>query len=280
MKQYCYHFPISQGEHSRQSGRARLLTKYWHEAARAEREAQKYAVGYGADEYWSDPNFFAGGVSYLSFKKEPDSDVWRKATKIDGMDAWEPNVRMVQMMARVAHGLQPSDTWNTVYQHKARTFDEVRERYSLEQWAQLCKVVLSGNDDKDWRRIANKLRHDDFVDFVRIMPMTDVRQDNRGRLKPTRKQSRAVRAQKLRLRLPVVRVEELYSILGADVTAKDERGHQIRAEHTPTFFKYWGEFYFCCDFPCKGDDLKELPFGEYMANMRQAERQAERQRTS
>lgn len=264
MKRYCYRFPDN-------NERAKLLRKYWHEAVKAEQEAQRYAKSMGADEWLSDPNFFGGGVAYLIFNKKPDEQLWRKGTVVDGVDCYEPNVRVVQMMVRVKKGLKPSDTWNTVYRRLPMTFEQVRNRYTLKAWAQIAHYILSGKDDKDWKKIESIVSGDDFYDLARIYPVTTIKTDRFGKEHPNRMQRRAVSAMKLRLRLPVVRTDELYKIMDADLAAVDENGNKIKSQQTPTFFHYWKSYYFSSDYPCKGDDLTEINFGEYGTALRDAQ---------
>lgn len=264
MKRYFYHFPDN-------GARGKALRKYWHEAVKAEQEAQRYAKSMGADEWLSDPNFFGGGVAYLIFNKRPDEQLWRKATVIDGVDCYEPNVRIMQMMVRVKHGLKPSDTWNTVYRRLPMTFEQVRSRYNLKQWAQIAHYILSGKDDKDWKKITDICGKDDFYDLARIYPATAIKVDRFGKEHPSRVQRKAVSAMKLRLRLPVVRTDELYRLMDADLAAVDEQGKRIKPQQTPTFYHYWQDFYFGSDYPCKGDDLTEISFGEYGEKLRAAQ---------
>lgn len=270
MKRYCYRFP--EGSNTR----ARAMMRYLHAARQAEREAQKYARQMGASEWISDPNFFAGGVAYLIFNLRPDQQIWRKATVIDGVDCYEPNVRQVQMIARVPHGFHITETWNDVYKKKPFKFDALRNRYPLAKWAEMAHYDIIGNDDTDWNALVGILGNDDFYALVRLLPETEIRRDKQGKEHPSRVQYKAVRAQKLRLSLPVVRVDELYALMDADLEAKDDNGKTIKGDESPTFFHYWKDWYFSSAFPCHGDDLVEISLGDYMTQMRAAQKLAEK----
>lgn len=278
-KRYCYKFPnVKKISDVNGNKRAVALNRYWHEAVKAEKAAEKYAKQFKATEWLSDPNFFGGGVAYLIFGDViPDSTIWRVGTKVEGGTlCYEPNVQMVQMMAHVKRGLHPSDTWNRVYRKNPMTFEMVKRRYKLEEWAQFGKYVLSGNEEKDWHRIDKMFSGFDFYDFVLIRPSTEIKKDKKGNDKFSLAQRRAVYAQKQRMQLPVVRVEDLYKIMDANLVAKDENGKLIKSQSSPTFFKYWNDLYFASDYPCKGDDLIEISLADYNIAMREAQRRAEK----
>ena len=61
---------------------------------------------------------------------------------------------------------------------------------------------------------------------------------------------RAIKAENMRMKLPVVSTDKLYEIFGAVI----KKPH--KNEDTPTFFKYGSFYYISCDYPCSNKDLR------------------------
>ncbi len=261
-KKYCYKFDYK-------SPRGVKMRAFWRQAQHAEKEAEKYASRMEAAEWASDPNFFAGGVAYLFFKRTPDERIWRVAQKVDGEMGYEPNVIQRQMLVRVPHGMTPSNTWRDVYKQRPLSFEQVKDRYDIKRW---CKVFgLSDSEDEQvlWAKVEKLAAPCDFFEMVRISPASSMDVNMKGEPKPSRIQRRAVKAQQLRQQLPVVPVASLYKLMDADMSV--QHGDK-RIGATPTFFYYFGKFYFCSDYPCKGEDLKEISIGDYRDAMLAAQK--------
>lgn len=73
MAKFFYQMPI-------ESTAGRRLTDFWHSCISVERLADKYAKRMGGQYYYSDPNYFAGGVAFISFpgNKPQDPTIWRE----------------------------------------------------------------------------------------------------------------------------------------------------------------------------------------------------------
>lgn len=77
---------------------------------------------------------------------------------------------------------------------------------------------------------------------------------------------KAMRIEKERLALPVVKTETILQLLQADPTcgkADDGKVHIVRVV-TPTFFEYWNHIYIGIAYPCHAEALEEITQADYI----------------
>ena len=77
---------------------------------------------------------------------------------------------------------------------------------------------------------------------------------------------KAIRIEKERMALPIVRTETFLKLLLADPTcgkASDGKVHVVSLQ-TPTFFEYWNHIYIGIAYPCQSDALEEITQADYI----------------
>lgn len=273
-KRYYYKFP---DDDLRRGSRGYRLNSFNHQAYRAELEAQNYCKKMGADEWISDPNFFAGGVSYLIFadEKKVNTAVWRKDMVDEGSGCYVPNVRLYDGMAYMDANMKPSNTRDRIYSEQGKTFEEIKDKFDLQGWAKWLRLDVKGLTNEEITSaihiaVAGKV----FYTLMRIVPVGKVKDKGNGKSQYTRLQMKAMSAERMRLSLPVVPTSKLYEIIGADLTvfAKDNKDKKKGIANTPTFFHYFHNFYVSLDCPCKGENITELSSAEYANAQRDFEK--------
>lgn len=241
----------------------RQLQAFFNTARIAERAAERYAASMGAVAFHSDPNSFAGGVSYLEFEKEPDLAVWRPALKIEERMCYEPNCRIETDVIRVVENFRPSDTKDTIFGRKTLKWDDVRREKTLKEWAVIAGVKAGEYREKELRTIVYERLKDCL--FLRVLRIKDFTIGSRPR---SRKLSRAVVAERKRLQLPVVFTEDLYSILHVqdlDLAAQDDS--------TPVFFHYKDKWFIGCNRPCSLPYMEVIDAKEFNVTANTAQRE-------
>lgn len=73
----------------------------------------------------------------------------------------------------------------------------------------------------------------------------------------------AVRAEKERLALPVMSMEDLCGILQLERVCKVDDKKEISLINAPTFFLYHGEYYISCDDPSSAQDMELINYEKY-----------------
>ena len=241
MAKHYYKLPLD-SEHGKQ------LSKFHRACVDAANRAEKYAKRMGAESYYEDPNFFAGGVSCVAFKepKKVNTDVWRPAYKEeDGTQWFEPNVRTSIGCVKAKDGFTPTDVAGRIYQKKPVGWDAVRQMYSLTEWLAFCGFHSSGDKEVDTKIVIGMLRDKRFYTYIDIIPMVAPAM---GR-KHSRDGSRAIQAEQMRMKLPTVHVDDFYRIMGADMGAKQKPTEPC----TPVFFAYNDFWFVGMDFPINQD---------------------------
>ncbi len=247
------------------------LKKYWHKAVMAAKRADDYARKYGATEYESPVQFFAGGVDYLIFgDKTPDPRVWRKKiTTGDGIDLYEPNCMYhTDVLVLPVDHFHPSNTWNRVYTKRHLSWEEARPMKTLQQWAKIAHIEITGYMQEDVKAVNERLSGYTFVSFLEFygddaIPATG-KTDSPAWLR------RAIRAEQDRQVLPVVEVFPLYALL--DMRPKEE-GRTVTMSVTPSFFVHKDAFFICTEHPCHADGLHPISEGTYVYHQNMASRQ-------
>ena len=59
------------------------MTDFHKACIEAEEKAEQWAKKQGANGYYDDPDYFAGGVSAVMFDKKPSKRVWKEAGKVN-----------------------------------------------------------------------------------------------------------------------------------------------------------------------------------------------------
>lgn len=247
------------------------LTDYWHSCISAERNADRYAKRMGGEFYYSDPKYFAGGVSYISFPKNKPADpgVWREVGTqyADGsfVSAMSPNYQgalaegdVVYFEPNISKKMDRVEIPNQEYRPKD-TFDCVHGKEPIER-------------DGKWYLPCLRFLYDEEIGF---------RHDLKGGHQPrvaSRTVRRAIKVELQRLRLPGVKVEPLLNLLGAEWLPKDlSDGKRVKTpDTTPTFFPLDQHYYIGCDYECKADGLRALTPQQYRTAQDKFERQMKR----
>lgn len=73
----------------------------------------------------------------------------------------------------------------------------------------------------------------------------------------------AVRAEKQRMKLPVVSIESLCRLLQLKQVNNPATKKELVLSHVPTFFAYKGEYYISCDDPSESKDIELINFEKY-----------------
>ena len=242
--------------------------KFWHDCDKAERTANIFAEKCGAEQYYSSPKAFAGGVVCVSFPKgkEVNSRLWRSLGKDeDGIEMWEPNVKQRNgALVLPRRRFQPSDTAQRIYQKHPSPWSEVCQIYTVEEWAEMGHVTLTGDKEKDTAAVVKKMTGEMFCRYIELYRDDEEVNfvDNRCHMTYIARES--IRIERERLKLPLVPTERLYEMMQADPTAglKDGKPHVVR-HSTPTFFEWGGRYYIGIDIPCKHKSLEEITEGTY-----------------
>ena len=225
----------------------KLLSQFWHACIKCEQEAEKYAKKMGGLYYYPDTRYFTGGVSFISFpdNKPSDPQMWREVgvqhkdgsfTEARSKDYkgaqqpgdvvyFEPNVsKRIEWIEIPTKESRPADTFDCI--HSAIPPIERDGKW----WIQCCHFIY----DEPPGRSGNNLRV------------------------ASRTVRRAIKAEVKRTKLPVMRVEALLNLLGAELFQKADGGANGRGttvNSTPTFFAFEGRYYIGCDYECKADGL-------------------------
>jgi len=255
---YYYKLPVD-------SSTGVQLEKFFFSCLKAEQAADKYAASMGAVAYHSHPSAFAGGVAYLVFPKRfdektgkeetiTDREQWRYVQTLNGEDCWEPNCQQrIGCLVFDDKRFMPSDTATRIYRKKLSTWAEVRNIHTTEQWKQLAGIKLKGTEEENRKALDTALQDKTFVVYTEFFGWQKPKKHG----KPGIPQSlrRAIKAERMRMRLPVVPVERLYSLLHAQIIDADNNTDTC----TPVFFKYNNYYYIGIDFLCKAEAMEEIP---------------------
>ena len=247
-EKHCYQFDAD-------STAGRMLRDFWRKADQAERKAERYAKKMGAESWYGSPEAFAGGVAYLVFPKAKDADgnarckvdteAWRKAAEIEGECCYEPNVKMrTGVFLLPSDRFTPSNTATRIYQRKHCKLDDVSRLRTMRQWYEIGGIPWNPTHTDELRRsiIKQRLGRRTFVLYNEYEGMSQNKNAAR----------RAVRAEVMRVQLPVIANESFYRIFGVPAAA-------IPAEaDTPTFFIYHGQFHIRVPMKIDASHLEEI----------------------
>ena len=273
--QQRYYYKFHDGDLQRGT-RGFKMMRFQHSAYRAELEAQKYCKKMGGSEWISDPNFFAGGVSYLIFadERKVNTNVWRKDMTDDGNGCYVPNVCVYDGMAFMSDKMQPSNTRDRIYSGSGKTFDEIKGKFDLQGWAKWLRLDVKGlTDEEITSAIRTAVSGKKFYSLMRLVPAGKITEKPNGKKRYTQNQMKALSAERMRLSLPVVPTSRFYEVVGADLRSDaNQEGKKKGIGNTPTFFHYFHNFYIALDYPCNSEDMKPLSVAEYMQAQRDFEK--------
>lgn len=206
----------------------KLLRSFHRAAVKAEQEAQNYARKVGAQTYYDDPNSFAGGVSAVVFTDpaKVNTNIWHYVGTQE-----ETHERLY--------------TPNVIVLRKERT---LQPGQTIPKDSATRVYLDAPVDDGQHPRTATYL---EITPRIATAPRPD--------------RTRAVTAERWRLKLPVVSVAAFYRIVHADLEspAVPPSGTHSFTEQTPTFFLYRDRYYIGLSYPVRHDGFDEITQGEY-----------------
>ncbi len=246
------------------------LEHFWHKAQKAAHRAEDYAKKMGATSYIQPVQFFEGGVDFLEFEKEPDLRVWRKRTDLGETVVYEPrcSVRAGVMMVPYKDSVL-SNRWNIVYEKNTSEWTQVRNRFPLSYWCGKLGIKVSSSETEDWKRVDAALKGKFWLPYLEFSAEYES-----ASVVPTYVR-KAVRAERLRLSLPVVSMDELYELLVFQLPdGKEEIKDFAQNLSTPTFFIYRDVFYISIGGECKHSELEEITKGVFVYNKNVALRES------
>ena len=258
------------------------MEAFWHQCLKADRAAEDYAVHYGATQYEQPVQYFAGGVDYLLFdpENEPNPNIFRlRHITPDGEKLYEPNCMYSNELILLPNAdFRPSDTWDRLYGKKPVTWADVSHTKPLTYFAAMANYVLSGKKDIDRAYLDSKFKDSYFLPYILYYSPDSTTPEPSGTEKKSaasRALRQAIRAEKERVRLPVIRTEALFSILGIK---EPETRRQIRkftrTEPSINFFFVQDRVYIRSSHECSGADLTRVQLSTYTNWQAEAERLA------
>ena len=228
------------------------ITKFFRECQLAEKAAEDYAVKMGAEAYHSSPYGFAGGVESVEFKDDiVDKDVWQLAGNRNGRNIYLPNCEKEQGCV-VFKKTFPKDTKDMIYQHKVYAWNEIKFVYSLSKWAEMVHIKYT-DIKADASILEKKMSKYHFVQYTKFSGDQKPGRD----AKMAKSLLRAIKAESMRMKLPVVSTDKFYDLLGA------VKKKQNKTEDTPTFFRNKNYYYLSCPYPCSNKDLRIIALQMY-----------------
>lgn len=248
---------------------------FWKSCDDAERAADTWAAKAGAKSFYTSPTAFAGGVACVSFEETPNEKIWEPLGKdADGVEQWKPrcsNRSGVVVLPR--RNFMPSDTSSRIYSKRIITWGEAVMHKTLQEWAQVAGVQLTGDKRKDKAVVSDKLKDEFFMQYIDLYREDFVP----GKVGAKQKlmshvQKTAINLERTRMLLPTVSVKTLYRLLDADLTVglKEGKSRVVRDDETPTFFKTGRRYYICINHACRHHNLEEADAAEYRMKAEEA----------
>lgn len=245
----------------------RRLTDYWRSCMSVERLAERYVKRMGGQYYYDDPAYFAGGVSFISFpdNRPTDPQMWREVGTQHADGSFD-DARSEGYKGAVAEGdivyfgpnVHKVVEWVDIPDKDFRpqdTFDHVYDKHPVER-------------DGKW-----------FVKCIRFEYHEPPGRSDKTLRVASRTVRRAIKAELKRMRLPVMRVEPLLNLLGAEWLQTDTAdGKPVAApQSTPSFFPFEEHYYIGCEYACKAEGLREISPQTYKTYTDKYERLMRRQ---
>lgn len=252
MNKFFYETPID-------SPTGERISKFWQQCIRCEQAAEDYAKRMGAKYYYSDPRYFAGGVVCIAFAEDQriDTQVWRKAgvDRNDGLTYYEPDVQQRTGLAEIPHrDYALKDTFDRIYQR-----DKIIEREVPQ-----CPAVLPQGTTKEHPELLPQGAKKLFIPYVEFFRPEPPARSNSGHRQASRGLRKAIKAEALRLRLPVMRTGQLLAILTATPVPSMDVS---RPTATPTFFPFRSRYFIGTASDCStNSDLMPITSQQYTMN--------------
>ena len=231
-----------------ESATGRKLAAFWQACIKVERRAEAYAKSMGAQYYYSDPKYFAGGVACVGFadKVQPNLKMWREAGEVDGQMQYVPNVdKHVEWVEVPDAQKMPQNTFDCIYNP---------HQQPVERDGKLYRSCLKFEYHEESGRSDQGVR----------VASRDIR--------------KAIKAEVHRIKLPVVKVETLLQLLQADWLPADKTdGKPVKGpQSTPTFFTYEQYYVVGCEYECKSVDMVDITPQQYRTFSDLAKRMADK----
>ena len=222
MAKYYYRFLVESPE-------GRALRSFHRAAVKADEKAEQYAKRVGAKAFFTNPITFTGGVSVVIFSnpEKVNLNIWKQVGENEEThERWFlPNTKVSQGVVEVDAGRKlPIDTANRIY-----------------------------------RRILGSKTVNDTGAKLKV-PYIEIQAVKQDASKADR--TRAVSADRMRLKLPVVRVEDFYRIVRADLTDVKKL-----STATPVFFLHHDRYYIGMDYPSLCTDFEQIDLGMFQSRL-------------
>ena len=220
--QHYYKLPID-------SEAGKRLSRFWQECRNVAREAEKYCRQMGCEGWYGDPRYFEGGITAVYFPEgyKVDTQMWKEVSKtsIDlpggktrEVSCYVPNVSRSSGIEEVpSKDYQPTGSFDTVYDK--RVFEK---------------------DGKYYVRVV-RFRYDEPPGH-----------SGYGQRVASRSVRKAIKAEVKRASLPVIPMQEIFTVLEADL----QEG--ARFDSTPVFFPFNEWYYVSCPFVCRANGMESL----------------------
>ena len=250
------------------------LKRLLNDCQKAERAQMDFGRKCGAESIVPVDDNFEGGVIGVTFADddEVNKTVWKEIVKDrDGKTIWRPNCECREGVAISKNDrYRPSNTATRLFDYKQRTFAEVKHLYTAQQWYDLGRLFLTGNEltgnrEEDEALVVKALSEKRFIKYVELY-RTDTDKSIREMSKLQRE---AINLEHHRRMLPVVTPLRVFSLLGADMMAdvpEDKQTDFVKPD-TPTFWEYADHWYIGCVFPCKAEGLTEISSEAYTTKL-------------
>lgn len=208
------------------------ISRFWHQCSKCEQAAEDYAKKMGAKYYFSDPRYFAGGVVCIAFAEGQRID--KKVWRTSGVDH--------------SDGM-------TYYEPAVQSRTDLQEIPNRD-------YALKDSADRIYNRYRIVERDGKlYVPYVEFY-------GEQG----TRSLRKAIKAEIMRRRLPVMHTKQLLAIL-ADTIVSEVSPSGV----TPTFFPFRSRYVIGTDQDCSSNrDLEPITPEQHTIAQQKAELQAKR----
>jgi len=214
------------------------ISRFWHQCSKCEQAAEDYAKKMGATYYYSDPRYFAGGVVCIAFAEGQRID--KKVWRTAGVD---------------------SSDGMTYYEPAVQSRTDLQEIPNRD-------YALKDSADRIYNRHRIVERDGKlYVPYVEFF-------GEQG----TRSLRKAIRAEIMRRRLPVMHTKQLLAILAdTTVAATANVPDGSPSGVTPTFFPFCSRYVIGTDQDCSSNhDLEPITPQIYKLYLQKAKLQTSR----
>jgi hypothetical protein len=208
------------------------ISRFWHQCTKCEQAAEDYANKMGATYYFSDPRYFAGGVVCIAFAEGQRID--KKVWRTAGVD---------------------SNDGMTFYEPAVQSHTDLQEIPNRD-------YALKDSADRIYNRHRIVERDGKlYVPYVEFY-------GEQG----TRSLRKAIKAEIMRRRLPVMHTKQLLAILADTIVSEVSPSGD-----TPTFFPFRSRYVIGTDHDCSSNhDLESITPQQHTMYQQKAKLQAKR----